>query len=265
MGLDGEGAVSIVELVLYAPLMILAIIVCSRHGFSRSSGWIYTIFLCLARISGAACQLVTYSSPSQGLFKAALIISSIGLAPLLLAALGLIQRFIKWINLGSMHTNFFETKPFWLIKILITVGAILAIVGGTNTKPAADGTIHPETTSQAGIAILIVAFAGIALLLGLSSKYIGVVPKLERLTASALALALPFTGLRLIYSALVTFLHDNTFSLLHGSLGARVGMAIVPEIIVIATYILLGFRLEKLPADVEKIELTNSDRSTTRV
>ena len=92
MGLDAEAAVSIVELVLYAPMIILAVIVCSRHGFARSSGWIYTVILCLARITGAVCQLLTYSNPSQGLFKATLIISSLGLAPLVLAALGLIQR-----------------------------------------------------------------------------------------------------------------------------------------------------------------------------
>ena len=92
MALDDAGYVSIAELVIYIPCLILSIYICSRHGFRKSTGWVYTLILCVARIVGAICQLVTYTSPSQGLYQAVFIIDSIGISPLLFATLGVIRR-----------------------------------------------------------------------------------------------------------------------------------------------------------------------------
>lgn len=84
--------VSVVELVFYIPTLILALIVCSRHGFRRSSGWVYTLVLCIVRIVGAICQLVSYHDHSSGVITATAVIDSIGLSPLLLATLGVLSR-----------------------------------------------------------------------------------------------------------------------------------------------------------------------------
>lgn len=92
MGFSRQGIVSIIELVVYIPCLVAAFIVCSRHGFRRSSGWIYTLILCLVRIIGAACQLASYTNNAPSLIKTALILDSIGLSPLLLATLGLLSR-----------------------------------------------------------------------------------------------------------------------------------------------------------------------------
>jgi len=92
MHLDARGGVSIVELGVFIPSLIAAVIVCSRHGFTRSSGWVYTLILCLVRIIGACCQLTTYHDHSSGLVKATVILDSIGISPLLLATLGLLSR-----------------------------------------------------------------------------------------------------------------------------------------------------------------------------
>lgn len=92
MHIHGAGYVSIVELIVYIPSLILALILCSRHGFTRSSGWVYTVVLCVVRIAGSVCQLLTYTDHSTGLLKATLIIDSIGISPLLLATLGMLSR-----------------------------------------------------------------------------------------------------------------------------------------------------------------------------
>jgi hypothetical protein len=86
------GGVSIAELIVYLPAIVVSAIVCKRHGFSRSSGWLFTLILCLVRIVGACCQLATYKSESIGLLEAVVIIDSIGISPLLLATLGLLSR-----------------------------------------------------------------------------------------------------------------------------------------------------------------------------
>lgn len=40
MTLDANRIVSIVEIVVYVPALVLSLIVCNRHGFSRSSGYV---------------------------------------------------------------------------------------------------------------------------------------------------------------------------------------------------------------------------------
>lgn len=92
MKFSARGGISILELGVYLPALVIAVIVCSRHGFGRASGWIYTLILCVVRILGACCQLATYSSQSSGLLEATIILDTIGLAPLLLATLGLLSR-----------------------------------------------------------------------------------------------------------------------------------------------------------------------------
>jgi hypothetical protein len=84
--------VAAIELIFYIPTAILAAIICLRHGFNRSSGWIYTLLLCIVRIAGAVCQFLSRHNHSTNLVETKTIIDSIGLSPLLLATLGLLSR-----------------------------------------------------------------------------------------------------------------------------------------------------------------------------
>jgi hypothetical protein len=95
MKFNSRGGVSILELFIYFPSLIVAFIICSRHGFNRSSGWIFTLILCLIRIIGACCQLATYHDQSSGLLETAFILDSVGISPLLLATLGLLSRWYE--------------------------------------------------------------------------------------------------------------------------------------------------------------------------
>jgi hypothetical protein len=84
--------VAAIELAVYIPAAILAVIICVQHGFNRSSGWVYTLILCIVRTAGASCQFLSRQNHSNGLIEAKIIIESIGLSPLLLATLGLLSR-----------------------------------------------------------------------------------------------------------------------------------------------------------------------------
>lgn len=90
---------SIVELVIYSPLLVAAALLCQRHGFERSSGWIFILILCIIRIIGSACDLVTYSAPSTSLYQAVFILDSIGISPLLFATLGLLTRMYALLSI----------------------------------------------------------------------------------------------------------------------------------------------------------------------
>ena len=92
MTIDARGWVAVAELIVFIPCAIASFIICRRHGFTRASGWVYTLILCIIRIAGSICQLLTYSDESTGLITAVVILDSVGLSPLLFATLGMLSR-----------------------------------------------------------------------------------------------------------------------------------------------------------------------------
>jgi len=85
--------IAVWKLVFFSPALLISGYVAARHGFAKSSGWIYLTIFCIIRIVGAAAQLTLISNPtSEGAQTTALICSILGLSPLLLSSLGLLAR-----------------------------------------------------------------------------------------------------------------------------------------------------------------------------
>ncbi|KAJ4371832.1 hypothetical protein N0V86_008386 [Didymella sp. IMI 355093] len=244
----GRDTIALIELIFYSPFLLLSAFVCFRHGFSRSSGWFYTLVLCLIRIIGGICQFVSHSDQSTGLLKTILILDSVGLAPLLLATLGLLSRFVDFVNANS--TPQFTIRHFRLLQLLLLVATILAIAGGSNASVDSKGTYQIPTTSKIGVILYIVGFVGIAVVFVLSLPHTSVIPNKERRVPIAIGLALLFIIVRLIYSILSVFIHDRLFSVATGSAAIRLGMAVVEEIMVVGIYVLLGLFVDKLDASI---------------
>lgn len=244
MKFNSRGGVSILELIIYFPCLIVASIICSRHGFSRSSGWVFTLVLCLIRIIGACCQLATYHDQSSGLLEAAFILDSVGISPLLLATLGLLSRCVDSLNSNS--TNMFHMLQFRATQLIITLGLILSIVGGTNSV-SSSGTFTVQPTSKAGLLLCAVGWVILTL------RTIFTIPQFssqtsEKHIAIAVIIALPFIAVRIIYSLLAVFLHNHDFSLINGSVAIRVVMAVLEEFFVVVIYLAVGWKAEALPA-----------------
>ncbi|AEO64594.1 uncharacterized protein THITE_2110891 [Thermothielavioides terrestris NRRL 8126] len=279
MGLDASNIVAAVEIAVYVPALILSILLCIRHGFRRSSGWFYLFALCLIRIVGGACQLATLSNDSIGLIETAIILDRIGLTPLMLATLGLLSRLYvllplvpasgssqqlthellslcraDWINQASA-TPFLSTLYFRLVQLLIVLGAVLSIVGVTNSiddssAAAAAQSGSSSAISDAAVIMYVAAYVGlVAILLVCARAAASAVPKGERVVVPAVFAALPFLAVRLLYQLLTVFVHSGVFVRVGGPVGVRVGMALAEEFVVIAIYLLLGFRLDRISAD----------------
>lgn len=92
MTINYRHALSILELVVYLPCFFVALFIAVRHGFGRSSGWIYFVIFTVIRIVGSATSIASISNPSKGLITAATICTSIGLSPLILGCVGLLSR-----------------------------------------------------------------------------------------------------------------------------------------------------------------------------
>src|SRR3569833_587359 len=48
MQLTASGDISIVEIVVYLPLLVAAVAVCLRHGFKKAEGWIFLVAVCVS-------------------------------------------------------------------------------------------------------------------------------------------------------------------------------------------------------------------------
>lgn len=140
----------------------------------------------------------------------------------------------------------FGMKHFRLIQLLISIGLILSIVGGTSGSTSPDGKVTVSGESKAGIALYLVAFAAMAALTVFTSGYRSSVPLQERHIPVAVAVALPLIFVRLLYSTLAVFSHSTMFSIVYGSVGVRAGMAVAEEFLVVVIYLALGYKLEKV-------------------
>ncbi|KAH8664359.1 hypothetical protein BX600DRAFT_436909 [Xylariales sp. PMI_506] len=255
MALGSSGILSVIELIFYIPCIIGSFIICRRHGFTRSSGWIYTFILCFVRIVGSICYLASLSNPSANLLEAALIMEFVGISPLLFATLGLLSRFVDWTNTSASSPGLLNVKFFRLLQLLIMLGMILSIAGGTSAfssssdSSSGSATAAPGTESQAGVILYCVAFAAIILVLVISLPKMAGVPAGERMLAIAVAIASPLIAVRILYSVLTVFVHDSTFNSLDGSVVVKAFMDVVEEFLVVVLYILLGFRLDHLRQD----------------
>lgn len=89
----GDG-IAIGQLVYYAPCLLGSIYVIHKHGFKKSSGWVFLVAFCVVRIVGAAARLSTISKPneSNGAWTVSLVCSALGLSPLFMATLGILSR-----------------------------------------------------------------------------------------------------------------------------------------------------------------------------
>ncbi|KAK4032569.1 hypothetical protein C8A01DRAFT_50648 [Parachaetomium inaequale] len=244
MALNANSIVAIVELVAYVPAIIVSFMVCLRHGFHRSSGWLYTLALCLIRIIGAACQLATIPNPDDvPLITASVILENIGVTPLLLATLGMLSRLVDWTNRQNPSPTI-TIYHFRLVQLLILLNTILSIVGGTDNNAT---PTSPATESQVAAVFYVVTYAALLLILLVSARSRSLVPADERLIVPAVALALvPFIAVRVLYSLLVVFVHSGAFARIGGPAAARLCMATVEEFVVVAVYLFLGYRLARL-------------------
>lgn len=92
--LNQHGDLAVAIVAFYGVGLPIAIYVCIRHGFQRQLGWFYLVFLPILRIVGSILYIAreNVSSDKVALFTAAAILDSIGLVPLLMALMGLMNR-----------------------------------------------------------------------------------------------------------------------------------------------------------------------------
>lgn len=168
MALTELNGISIAEIVVYIPIFAIAIFLALRHGFGRNAGWLFLVIFSTVRILGAALELATISDPTNvNLYVGSFTLQTIGLSPLVLVMLAFTARLSESIN--RTHTTLVNTRNLRLVQLLVLVGLILGIVGGSNmaskipTSSSRSGSSYAvPAESVAGLGLMI---AGYGLLL----------------------------------------------------------------------------------------------------
>jgi hypothetical protein len=143
-------------------------------------------------------------------------------------------------------TNVFHMFQFRITQLIINLGLILSIVGGTNSV-SPTGTFTAQTTSKVGVLLYVVAYVVLAV------RTITIIPQFsshtgEKRLVVAVIIALPFILVRIIYSLLAVFLHNHDFSLINGSVTILVVMSVLEEFLAVIVYLAVGWKAEALPA-----------------
>jgi len=270
--------IAIAEICVYVPVFFLTIAIVFRHGFKRQSGWIYLAIFCLIRIIGAIFKIESANHPFNITdLEWASILSSVGLSPLLLASLGLLKRITdlvtrtlpsdpeagqstQWAGRGKrgagglvgnivakrVNATSRRSKVIQIAQIPIVIGLVLCIVGGTDSvsSTAATAAKGPNFT-KAGVVIFAAAYILLASLLAITSRDLGEAPSGEKRLFWVLVVALPFLGVRLLYSLIAVFGKDQKFKIVGGDPWVNFGMAIIEEFVIVCMYTATGFTLDK--------------------
>jgi hypothetical protein len=243
--------VSIGEIAIYSPALLVATYLSVRHGFGRSAGWMFLIIFCLARIIGAAMQLATITAPSSiSLYTGYAILQNIGLSPLMLATLGLLSRLLD--NINRTHHTAISTRFFKFVELIILVGLILGIVGGINASNAfvQKGSFTPGSLNKAGTALFIVSYVAIVLSTIFLSFSTSHASRGEKRIFVAVALSLPFLLVRLFYSIMSTFTKNKNFNLLTGNITILLCVAFIEELVIVILFEGVGLTLSQVPKDI---------------
>ena len=139
----------------------------------------------------------------------------------------------------------FKAIHFRLLQLLITLGLILCIVGGTSST-SSSGVYQAQGTTKAGVAIYLVSFLALVVLAAVTMHKLSNAPSDDKRIVWAVILALPFILIRLIYSLTSVFSHNRHFNLVSGSVIIHVFMAVLEEMVVVLIYLVVGWMTDAL-------------------
>ncbi|KAK7747126.1 hypothetical protein SLS62_009181 [Diatrype stigma] len=246
--LTEKSDIAIAEIVYYTPALGIAIWLSIRHGFRRSSGWIYLLIFSLVRIIGGSLQIAATATtpPNMSLYIGAATLQTIGLTPLMLTLLGLLGRVLESIRRADPSLPL-STVHLRLVQLVLTVALVLGSLGGRQAGKnySATGVYAPTTLSRAGTAITIVAYVLIAAAAAFTALHRAQAEPGEPRLLLAVGLALPLVLVRLMYAAVSTFANSGAFSMLNGDVNVRLGMAVVMEMLVMAVVESIGLTVQK--------------------
>ena len=126
------------------------------------------------------------------------------------------------------------------------------MVGGTQINSAGVQSSSGHRLTQVAGILFLVAYLGLVALVAESALHLRHLAGAETKISVALLATTPLLAVRMLYLLLVDFANSETFSQTHGSVYARLGMAIIEELIIVILFVTVGMVIprmaERMPA-----------------
>ncbi|KAK4696221.1 hypothetical protein P7C71_g1666, partial [Lecanoromycetidae sp. Uapishka_2] len=230
--------IAISQIAVYIPALVVALYVTIRHGFVRQMGWVYLVIFCVLRIAGAIMQVLSAQHPTNREYATwGAILGSIGLSPLLLAAIGLLKRVTDLLR-EKKSTRILVLR---LLHIPCVLGLVLAIIGGTRLSSSDPSTQSSGQSFEKGGGLLFaVVFIGLTALCIVTFSNFSELLWGERRIFLAIIASLPLLAVRLLYTILADFEDNSTFSILDGNATVQLCMAVIEEFIITILFLVAG-------------------------
>lgn len=254
--------ISIAELCVYIPILILTLIIIFRHGFQRQLGWIYLSIFCLIRLIGAGFKISSVHNPANKTdTEWAAILNSVGLSPLLMASLGLLKRITDQCSthvrsnsnilpvggiIGKLVTskataNSRRSRIIQVAQLPTMIALILCIAGGTDAASSSTSEQQSGTKdTKAGVIIFCIVYILLAFLAIITVTDVRKAERGEKRIYIAVMAALPFIAIRLLWSVISAFSHSKDFSVVNGKPVIQLVMATLEEFVVVVMYTVAG-------------------------
>jgi hypothetical protein len=149
---------------------------------------------------------------------------------------------------NASRRKIFPAGVFRAVQLPAFVGLILCIVGASTASNPTE--INSQPTLHAGVILFCVVLAGLAVLTAGAWYLEGAQHHSERILIYAVALALPFLLVRLIYTCLAVFSKLHDFQLIGGSETVRLVMATIEEMVVVFIFLGAGIKWHEEPRAV---------------
>jgi len=258
MGLSSLEILDIVELIYFIPALVASVFVVLKHGGNRLLGWRFLVLICLFRVVGAILSIVSIHHPSSGIITAA-DVNNFGLSAIICTALGLLGRIEE-----SLEGHGIPNRVFRLLGLPVLAGLILSIIGSTNVfSDSASDQSTGFTELKAGVMLFLAVFVVQVLITGHCLSQQSLIRAGERRVLFAVTAALPFIGVRVLYSILCVFDNSKYFSswssarlavLVHGVMG------ILMEAIIVTIFIIAGFLASAVEKSAPRREQVSAPR-----
>ncbi|KZT37344.1 hypothetical protein SISSUDRAFT_1034155 [Sistotremastrum suecicum HHB10207 ss-3] len=245
MGLPDRGIVAAVQLALYVPMVLLTLLLVFRHGFRRTSGWIFLAIFSIVRVAGAILIIILEktANPSTGLFTAASIVVSIGLTPLFFATMGFLSTVAQRSDSPGMQAIGQHSKIFRILHLVIIVGMALVISATVGiTSENSNSRKNSSSQRKAGGVLFLIVYIALVLIHGYCWVHRDEIRVHRRRLLIGISCALPFFLVRVLYTflgALQTSPLSN-FNPIFGSLALYTAMSVVMEFIIVLIYTTVG-------------------------
>ncbi|GME64905.1 hypothetical protein GTA08_BOTSDO06402 [Neofusicoccum parvum] len=250
--LTARSGISIALIILYTPILLVAIFLTIRHGLGRSSGWRFLLSFALARLLAASFQLATIAHPTNlSLYIGEWVLLGIALSPLELVSLGFLSRVIASIN--KTRATIVTPRHVRLVQLLNTVGLGLAIGGGVQAGNAVGdgGALVAPTITKVAVALFIASFACIVGVAVLVWPSVGYAEAGEKRLLVAVAVTAPFLLVRIVYTGVSVFHRTTAFNPVTGNVWVLFGMAFVMELVIVIVFEGVGLTLKKVKKEGE--------------